>query len=124
VKFVPDAVACDTVIFEPPGFVRVTACIWLVPMVTPLKLIVEGLNVSCPPPANAVEDRAEIAKNKQRPKDPKGMLFFEPRFLTARPQKAVPELRGWGDRNRCVPNGASLFSEHGDFSVQRIDDGS
>ena len=96
VKFVPDTVACDTVIFEPPGFVRVTACIWLVPIVTPLKLIVEGLNVSCPAPANAVEDRAKIAKNKQRQKDPKGMLFFEPRFLTTRPQKAVPELRGWG----------------------------
>jgi hypothetical protein len=68
VKFVPDTVACETVIFEPPGFVRVTACIWLVPMVTPLKLIVEGLNVSCPPPANAVEDRAKIAKEQAETK--------------------------------------------------------
>jgi len=36
---------------------------------------------------------------------------------------AVPELRGWGDRSRCVPNRAMLFPEHGDFSVRRTGDG-
>lgn len=85
-KPVPDTVACVTVIFEPPGFVTVTACVWLVPTLTALKLIVEGFNMSCPPPANAVEDREKIARNKQRQTNSNGMLFFEPRFLTARPQ--------------------------------------
>jgi len=53
-----------TVIFEPPGFVRVTACVWLVPTVTALKLIVDGFTVSCPPPANAIEERMKITASK------------------------------------------------------------
>ena len=84
-KPVPDTVACVTVIFKLPELVRVTACVWLVPTGTALKLIVEGLNVSCPL-ASAFEERAKIAKKPQRQINPNGMLFFEPRFLTTRPQ--------------------------------------
>src|SRR4029077_1749141 len=72
-------------IFKLPEFVRLTACVWLVPIGMPLKLMVEGFNVSCPL-ANAAEDRTKITKDRQRQINPDGMLFFEPRFLTTRPQ--------------------------------------
>lgn len=82
---------------EPPEFVRVTACVWLVPTVTPTKLTFEGLTASVPLPANAVELKVKIAANERSETNLNGILVhFGPRFFTARPRKAALELPGWG----------------------------
>jgi hypothetical protein len=87
VKFVPDTVAWRMVTFEPPGLVRATACVWLVPTETLVKITEEGLTVSEPLPAKAGEVRRKITKKKNE-RDSNGRRFhFEPKFFTARPRK-------------------------------------
>lgn len=69
-KPAPDAVACVTISFVLPEFVKVAVCVWPLPIGTLPKLILEGFAVSCPDPATAeeVSERsAERIKNTRNP---------------------------------------------------------
>ena len=63
-KSVCDSVACVRVNFDPPEFVRVTDCTWLVPTGMLPKLIVEGFSASCPLAPNAFEVIERTARER------------------------------------------------------------
>lgn len=71
----------------PPGFARVTDCVWLLPTGTLPKLMVEGLTVSVPVELAAAKvDARIIVKQKKSLRNPQRIPFrLEPKFFTAGP---------------------------------------
>ena len=83
--------------FEPPEFVRVTDCAWLVPTDMLPKLRVAGLTVSWPLPADACEVSARIVEKKKNRRNRSVIsLQLKLELFTVRPQYAALELRGGG----------------------------
>lgn len=64
---VPDALACVIVTLELPEFVSKSDCFWLPPTETLPKLIEDGLAVSCPLLASALNGKHRQTRSKQNP---------------------------------------------------------
>jgi hypothetical protein len=76
-KLAPESVACVSITFVSPAFVRVRVWVWLEPTGTLPKLKLEGFVVSSPTLASAIEERAKTVERSTHTRNPREIPHLE-----------------------------------------------